>query len=74
MVVTVSSVARKSAGFCLLPSALSLGWETTSLGDALPCPAVYGAGEYGTFVDYVVRHIMTTRGEFRDSRAESCVN
>jgi TPR repeat protein len=35
---------------------------------------VYGAGEYGTFVDYVVRHFMTTRGEFRDSRAESCVD
>ena len=73
MGVTVSSVARKAAGFCLLPSAVSLRWESTRIGDALPCPAAYDAGEYGTFVDYVVRHFMTPSGQFRDSRAECCL-
>jgi hypothetical protein len=71
--VTVSTVAHRSAGFCLLPSAASLRWESASVGDALPCPEVYCAGEYGTFVDYVVRHFMTPSGQFRDSRAECCV-
>jgi len=68
--MSVTDVARRRARDAMqLPSVARVVWINSRVGEPLPCPAEYSPAEYGTFVDYVVRH-HTHEGEFRDGRID----
>jgi hypothetical protein len=67
--MSVTDVAKRRARDAMhLPSVARVVWVTKRVGEPLPCPDAYTPAEYGTFVDYVVRH-HTASGAFCDDRA-----
>ena len=67
--MSVTDVAKRRARDAMhLPSVARVAWVTKRVGEPLPCPDAYTPAEYGTFVDYVVRH-HTASGSFCDDRA-----
>ena len=66
----VTRLSARCGGFRLLSTVQALRWDQVELGDSLPCPIAYSAGEYGAYVDCVVRHLLVGPGEFRDEFAE----